>query len=275
MVYAANGRLYLRLMSEREREGHSRHRKLSGGDQSSLFAGWSLGRVLRQRRIRHSRDCRHRRGGRHLCAADQPYGMSWGSDGIVFAEGSKGIRRVSANGGTPDVLVPPRTVKWRQSPQMLPGGRLRALAVATGTALNRWDTADIVAQSVATGERKIITKAERTRALRPDGPPRLRRRRQLVRGSIRRADHEGDGNAARSVVAGVRRASLDSDGSKLRDLWQRHTHLHPRHDLVIAGPSGDRADRIGRGGSNRSASARSVHGSAGGSRWHAHRLRDR
>ncbi len=40
-----------------------------------------------------------------ICPADLPFGMSWGPDGIVFAQGSKGISRVSPDGGTPDVLV--------------------------------------------------------------------------------------------------------------------------------------------------------------------------
>jgi hypothetical protein len=40
-----------------------------------------------------------------ICAADAPFGMSWGAEGIVYGQATKGIMRVSANGGTPEVLV--------------------------------------------------------------------------------------------------------------------------------------------------------------------------
>ncbi len=39
-----------------------------------------------------------------ICQAENPYGMTWGEDGIVFASStSKGIMRVAPNGGTPEV----------------------------------------------------------------------------------------------------------------------------------------------------------------------------
>jgi serine/threonine protein kinase len=40
-----------------------------------------------------------------LCPADYPFGASWSEDGIVFGLASRGILRVSANGGEPEVLV--------------------------------------------------------------------------------------------------------------------------------------------------------------------------
>ena len=69
-----------------------------------------------------------------ICPATSPFGMSWGADGIVFSEGGKGIRHVSLNSGTPDVLVTLNDGEVSASPQMLPGGRYLLFTVATGTA---------------------------------------------------------------------------------------------------------------------------------------------
>jgi hypothetical protein len=40
-----------------------------------------------------------------VCPAAVSFGVSWGADGIVFAQNGKGILRVSANGGQPELLV--------------------------------------------------------------------------------------------------------------------------------------------------------------------------
>ncbi len=159
IVYAANGRLYLRLMSEQNAKaipGTEIYQAVTNPvfspDGRSVAFHATSDQTLKKIAVT---------GGAAvtLCTAAMPYGMSWGSNGIVFSQGSQGIKLVSAEGGTPpDVLVPPKDGEVPASPQMLPGGRSVLFAVATGTALNRWDTADIVAQSVATGLRQIITK---------------------------------------------------------------------------------------------------------------------
>ena len=91
-----------------------------------------------------------------ICPADNPFGMSWGPDGIVFGQGSKGIMRVSPNGGTPDVLVRVKDGEEAHGPQLLPGGQHVLFTLATGTALDRWDKARIVVQSLTSGERKTL-----------------------------------------------------------------------------------------------------------------------
>ena len=91
-----------------------------------------------------------------ICPADQPFGMSWGTDGIVFGQGNKGIMRVSANGGTPEVLVRVKDGEQAYGPQMLPGGETVLFTLATGTAAERWDKAQIVTQSLRSGERKTL-----------------------------------------------------------------------------------------------------------------------
>ena len=94
------------------------------------------------------------RGRQSLCA-------SWGADDtIVFGQGAGGILRVSANGGTPEVLIPMDSDKneMGQGPQMLPDGKtvLFALSTTTVTTLSSLDESQIVTQSLETGERRLL-----------------------------------------------------------------------------------------------------------------------
>ena len=91
-----------------------------------------------------------------ICPADSPTGITWGPDGIVFGQGRKGIMRVSANGGTPEVLVHVKDGETAQAPQILPGGQHLLFTVATGTAGDRWDRARIAVQSLKSGEPKLL-----------------------------------------------------------------------------------------------------------------------
>ena len=91
-----------------------------------------------------------------ICQADSPTGMSWGPDGIVFGQGRKGIMRVSADGGTPELLVRVKDGEVAQAPQILPGGQHILFTVATGTARDRSDRSHIVVQSLKSGERKTL-----------------------------------------------------------------------------------------------------------------------
>src|SRR3954449_3082789 len=64
--------------------------------------------------------------------------------------------RVSADGGTPEVLVRVSDGEVAQAPQLLPGGRQVLFTLATGTARDRSDRAHIVVQSLKAGERKTL-----------------------------------------------------------------------------------------------------------------------
>ena len=70
-----------------------------------------------------------------ICPADNPYGIDWGPDGLVFGQGSKGIMRVSPNGGTPEVLVRVKDGEEAHGPQVLPGGQHVLFTLATGNRL--------------------------------------------------------------------------------------------------------------------------------------------
>jgi hypothetical protein len=158
IVYTANGRLYLRSMSDEDAKaiaGTEIHQAVTNPvfspDGRSVAFHATSDQTIKKIAVT---------GGAAVtvCAAAMPLGMSWGPNGIVYSQGSQGIWLVSADGGTPpSVLVTLKDGEVSASPQMLPGGRYLIFALATGTAPNRWDSADIVAQSVATGGAKIIT----------------------------------------------------------------------------------------------------------------------
>ena len=92
-----------------------------------------------------------------LCQADNPYGLSWGESGIVFAQAEKAIIvRVSADGGTPEVIARAKKGELVSGPEVLPGGRFLLFSVTAGTAVDRWDKGRIVVQSLESGDQRTI-----------------------------------------------------------------------------------------------------------------------
>jgi serine/threonine protein kinase/Tol biopolymer transport system component len=83
------------------------------------------------------------------------FGLTWAGDFIYFADAGKGILRVSANGGQAETIA---TIKGREElygPQMLPDNDTLLFTLgARGMA--SWDQAQVVAQSMRTGARKIL-----------------------------------------------------------------------------------------------------------------------
>ena len=90
-----------------------------------------------------------------LAPAVNPRGASWFDDGIVFAEGGKGIVSVPATGGSVALWAAPDRDELLMSPQVLPG-RKAVLFTAAKVAGNRIVRTDVVAYSRATGERKVV-----------------------------------------------------------------------------------------------------------------------
>ncbi len=157
---------------------------------------------------------------------------------------------------------------------MLPGGQHVLFTLATGTALNRWDTAHIVVQSIATGERKTIIQGGSDARYLPTGHLVY-----AVGGSVfavafdaQRLEVTG---SPVPMVEGVRRASAPSGAANFSISGNGSLIYIPGTSLDIVRSRGDRAD--GSQGKDRTAEApaRSVRGAAGVSRRHAHRLRDR
>jgi serine/threonine-protein kinase len=158
MVYGAEGRLYLRSMSDFEA------RAIPGTDgainpvfspdgQSLVF--W-FGSALKRIAV----------GGGMAVTIFQsgapPSGVTWGNDGIVFSPttgSAGGIMRVSPSGGKPEVLLDLNNSDDAVfSSQVLPDGRTLLFTIGrrTTAAIDRWDDAQIVVQSIETGVRKTI-----------------------------------------------------------------------------------------------------------------------
>ena len=91
-----------------------------------------------------------------ICDAGPPTGASWGTDGTIVFGHPDGIMRVSADGGTPTLVVQTEDSERVYGPQILPGGDSILFTVTSATGLNRWDEAQIVVQSLETGKREVL-----------------------------------------------------------------------------------------------------------------------
>jgi serine/threonine protein kinase len=91
-----------------------------------------------------------------ICPADNPFGMTWDHDEILFGQVNKGIMRVSANGGKADVVVGVKGDERMHGPQLLPGGEAILFTLAAGLGPDMWETSQIVVQSLKSGERKTL-----------------------------------------------------------------------------------------------------------------------
>jgi Tol biopolymer transport system component len=157
MAYAASGRLFLRSMSELE--ARSIVEPASPGDfvtspvfspDSRWLAFWSSAdRALKRVAIS---------GGAAvtICRADAPLGASWSPDGIIFGQPNKGVMRVSANSGAPEVIVSVKDGEEAHTPQILPDGETVLFTLVTGSEPERFDQAQIVTHSLRSGERKTL-----------------------------------------------------------------------------------------------------------------------
>ncbi len=164
IVYAADGRLYLRSLSDIE------SRAIPGADQglAPVFSPdgqslvfWADSMI---KRIAVS-------GGPALTicqVGSAPSGITWEPDGILFAQAGTGILRVSPNGGTPEPLVRvPASEGLVHGPQSLPGDNLlftilRSVADGSQRRLGSafaWDQAQVVVQSLKSGQRRTIIEA--------------------------------------------------------------------------------------------------------------------
>ena len=101
-----------------------------------------------------------------ITAAGNPYGVTWESDGTILYGQADGIWRVA--GGTPELVIPADDGDARfHGPQMLPGGEW---VLFTMRAVNQaWDEAQIVAQSLTTGERQVLIEGGRDARYVPTG----------------------------------------------------------------------------------------------------------
>jgi len=165
IVYAANLQLYLRSASELEGRPIPGTETTPAGSTNPIFSPDGQFVVFfgdsRLKKIAAA-------GGVAvtLCAANNPFGIDWQGDQILFGQGQAGIMRVSANGGAPERLVEMKDGQVAHGPQLLPGGDAVLFTVAPNGAPDGWDKADIVVQLLKTGERrKILSGASDARYL--------------------------------------------------------------------------------------------------------------
>jgi serine/threonine-protein kinase len=96
-----------------------------------------------------------------LCPATNPMGLSWSEAGILFAQAGidrhSSIMRVSAAGGTPETLVSLKDDEIAEGPQLLADGDTLLFTLAHGfSGADRWDRAQVVAQSLKSGRRTTL-----------------------------------------------------------------------------------------------------------------------
>ena len=89
-----------------------------------------------------------------LCAATIPYGVSWGEDDVIRFGQPDGIWQVPGRGGAPELLIAINEGQGH-GPQLLPGGDWLLFTLRPeGTA--RWDDAEVVVESLSTGDRVVL-----------------------------------------------------------------------------------------------------------------------
>jgi serine/threonine-protein kinase len=82
-------------------------------------------------------------------------GASWGDGDVIVFATPDAVWRVAASGGTPEIVIKPGEDEYAYKlPQMLPDGR--AVLFTLQKTLWRWDDAQVVVQSLVTGERKVL-----------------------------------------------------------------------------------------------------------------------
>jgi len=91
-----------------------------------------------------------------LTEARNLFGASWDENDMIVYGHDDGIWRVPASGGTAEKIVKIEPGEWVQSPQILPDGDSVLFTLASGSRGTAWDRAEIVVQSLETGERKVI-----------------------------------------------------------------------------------------------------------------------
>ena len=150
LVYSANEQLYLRALDQTEA---TPVRGTEGGARSPFFSpdgewvGFWVAGELKKVAIRGGAPVR-------LCEAQNPYGASWSADDTILFGQRRGILSVSANGGTPEVIILLEgAAEVGHGPHILPGQK--TVLFTLGDGLN-WNDAQIVVHSLETGERKVL-----------------------------------------------------------------------------------------------------------------------
>ncbi len=96
-------------------------------------------------------------GGAHSVIAtlgDLPQGVNWGRDDSILIGTIEGILRVSANGGTPELVIPAQPGEEIWGPQLLPDGE--SVLYSARQLTTPWDQGQVMVQSLRSGERTAV-----------------------------------------------------------------------------------------------------------------------
>jgi serine/threonine-protein kinase len=155
IVYVANGQLYLRSLSDMEAKPIQGTAEDADSPFFSPDGRWLAFYAQTEKRLKKIAIT----GGASIpiCDATTIFGASWDSeDHIFFGQQGKGILRVSANAGKPEVVVAQKPGEIAYGPQVLPGGDALLFTVSVSLNTLAWDRAKIVVQSLKTGVRKLL-----------------------------------------------------------------------------------------------------------------------
>jgi eukaryotic-like serine/threonine-protein kinase len=169
LVYVANQRLYLRSMSDlvaRPIPGTEVQTNIGNpvfSSDGNFIAYWTRTGPVNLNPAGVLKRIATRGGvATTIGEVDFPLGLRWNGDSLLFGTVNKGIMRIPATGGSPELLLKVAADEITQGPQILGSGALlftvaklsnRSLTMGTPAA---WDSAQIVVQSLKSGERKTL-----------------------------------------------------------------------------------------------------------------------
>jgi eukaryotic-like serine/threonine-protein kinase len=154
IAYAANGRVYVRAMSGQDTypiqgiESGEGVADIAFSPDGRAVVFWTRDRLLKRISVGGGAAIK-------LCEAEAPFGLSWDRDGIVFGQ-PLGIMRISPDAGKPEMLVRATNGEILFGPQVLPGGENVLFTAATSPAVEAWNRAVIVVQSLKTSKRTTL-----------------------------------------------------------------------------------------------------------------------
>jgi serine/threonine-protein kinase len=180
LAFVSNGRLYTRLLSERDPVpipgtdhppgGYVGNPVFSPDDAVSLVYWSGNNDAAALYRVRLG-------GGSPVRLTPDlgfPMGTTWDEHGIVFAHASPGrtaaVMRLRPDNLTPELLFELKTGDVPSTPQLLPGGRavlftLLKVTSAQSFSQERWDRADVLVQDLESGRRQTIVNGSAARYL--------------------------------------------------------------------------------------------------------------
>ncbi|HEY6211601.1 MAG TPA: serine/threonine-protein kinase, partial [Vicinamibacterales bacterium] len=92
-----------------------------------------------------------------VCSARNPFGISWDTTNHIWiGQGLGGIIRVPAGGGAPEHVLSVANGERAHGPQLLPDGDHLLFTLAKDAGASSWDGAQIVVQSLKTGEQRVV-----------------------------------------------------------------------------------------------------------------------